>query len=330
MIDGKTILVTGGTGSFGRRFVDTVLTQHDPKRVIVFSRDELKQHEMQLQFRDPRLRFFIGDVRDKERLVRAFQADVDIVVHAAALKQVPACEYNPFEAIKTNVLGAQNIIDAAIDVGVPRVLALSSDKAVNPVNLYGASKLAAEKLFVQGNAYAGGKDIRFANVRYGNVVGSRGSVVPIFLEQKKTGRLTLTDERMTRFWLTLQQGVDFVLRGIEVMHGGEIFVPRIASMSITDLARTIAPNAELVYTGIRPGEKLHEMMLSADEARHSVRLDDMYVIKPEHFWWGETNWSHGEALPSGFEFVSNTNDRWLSEHEARRMLGLSEAEAQAA
>jgi UDP-N-acetylglucosamine 4,6-dehydratase len=329
MIDGKTILVTGGTGSFGRKFVDTVLTRHDPKRVIVFSRDELKQHEMQLQFRDPRLRFFIGDVRDKERLVRAFQANVDIVVHAAALKQVPACEYNPFEAIKTNVLGAQNIIDAAIDVGVPRVLALSTDKAVNPVNLYGATKLSAEKLFVQGNAYAGGKDIRFANVRYGNVVGSRGSVVPIFLEQKKTGRLTLTDERMTRFWLTLQQGVDFVLRGIEVMHGGEIFVPRIPSMSITDLARTIAPNAELVYTGIRPGEKLHEMMLSADEARHSVRLDDMYVVKPEHHWWGESNWSHGEELPAGFEFVSNTNDRWLSEHEARRMFGLTEAEAEA-
>jgi UDP-N-acetylglucosamine 4,6-dehydratase/5-epimerase len=330
MIDGKTVLLTGGTGSFGKKFVEVALARHSPKRIIVFSRDELKQHEMQLQFRDPRLRFFIGDVRDKERLVRAFQADVDIVVHAAALKQVPACEYNPFEAIKTNVLGAQNIVDAAIDVGVPRVLALSTDKAVNPVNLYGASKLAAEKLFVQGNAYAGSKDIRFANVRYGNVVGSRGSVVPIFLEQKKTGRLTLTDERMTRFWLTLQQGVEFVLRGIEVMHGGEIFVPRIPSMSVTDLARTIAPNAELVYTGIRPGEKLHEMMVSADEARHAVRLEDMYVIKPEHSWWGESNWEQGEELPAGFEFVSNTNDRWLSEHEARRMLGLTEAEAQAA
>jgi len=321
MIDGKTILLTGGTGSFGKKFVETALAKHAPKRIIVFSRDELKQHDMQLEYRDPRLSFFIGDVRDKERLERAFKADVDIVVHAAAMKQVPACEYNPFEAIKTNVLGAQNIIDAAIDCGVPKVLALSTDKAVNPVNLYGASKLAAEKLFVQGNAYAGGKGTSFACVRYGNVVGSRGSVIPLFQEQKRFGRVTLTDERMTRFWLTLEQGVAFVISALERMHGGEVFVPRIPSMSMVDLAKTIAPGCEIIVTGIRPGEKLHECLISTDEARHAVALDDMYVIEPEHaFWEGRTH--AGAPLPAEYEFSSDKNDRWLSGED---LLGLAAA-----
>jgi UDP-N-acetylglucosamine 4,6-dehydratase (inverting) len=318
MLDGKTILVTGGTGSFGKAFVETVLDRYDPRRLIVFSRDELKQHEMQRSFSDPRLRFFLGDVRDVDRLRRAFQ-DVDVVVHAAALKQVPACEYNPSEAVKTNIQGSQNIVDAAIDCGVERVLALSTDKAVNPVNLYGATKLCAEKIFVQGNAYAGGKDTRLACVRYGNVVGSRGSVIPIFEEQRKTGKVTVTDERMTRFWLTLPQGVDIVLKGIEQMHGGEVFIPRIPSMSVVDLAKAVAPGCEIEFTGIRPGEKLHECLISSDEARHTVKLDDMFVIKPEHQWWGETNWKNGEPLPAGFEFSSDTNDRWLTELDALRL-----------
>jgi UDP-N-acetylglucosamine 4,6-dehydratase len=320
MIDGKTVLVTGGTGSFGRKFVDVALTRHDPKRIIVFSRDELKQHDMRLAVNDDRVSFFIGDVRDAERLRRAFQADVDLVVHAAAMKQVPACEYNPFEAIKTNILGAQNIIDAAIDIGVPRVLALSTDKAVNPVNLYGASKLCAEKLFVQGNSYAGHRETRFACVRYGNVVGSRGSVIPLFLEQRRFGQVTLTDERMTRFWLTLEQGVEFVINAVSKMRGGEVFVPRIPSMSMVDLAQTLAPGCKIKVTGIRPGEKLHECLLSSDEARHSVALDDMYVINPEHPFWDLEFPEVGTPLPSGFEFSSDSNDRWLTADE---LLGLA-------
>ncbi|MGH3050189.1 MAG: UDP-N-acetylglucosamine 4,6-dehydratase (inverting) [Gaiellaceae bacterium] len=318
MLDGKTILVTGGTGSFGHAFVETVLASHDPRRLIVFSRDELKQHDMRRAFTDSRLRFFLGDVRDADRLRRAFDG-VDVVVHAAALKQVPACEYNPFEAVKTNIVGSQNIVDAAIDCGVERVLALSTDKAVNPVNLYGATKLCAEKIFVQGNAYASGKTTRFSCVRYGNVVGSRGSVIPIFLEQRKTGKITVTDPRMTRFWLTLEQGVDFVLGAIQAMHGGEVFVPRIPSMSVTDLARAVAPGCEIEVTGIRPGEKLHECLISSDEARHAVMLDEMFVIKPEHQWWGETNWKDAEPLPPDFEFSSDTNDRWLTELDVLRL-----------
>jgi len=318
MFNGKTILVTGGTGSFGRAFVETVLKQHDPRRLIILSRDELKQHDLQRDISDPRLRFFLGDVRDVDRLRRAFDG-VDVVVHAAALKQVPACEYNPFEAVKTNIVGSQNVVDAAIDCGVERVLALSTDKAVNPVNLYGATKLCAEKIFVQGNAYASGKNTKFSCVRYGNVVGSRGSVIPIFLEQKKTGTVTVTDPRMTRFWLTLEQGVEFVLHALRLMHGGEVFVPRIPSMSVTDLAKAVAPGCVINHTGIRPGEKLHECLISSDEARHTVMLDEMYVIKPEHQWWGETNWSEAAVLPPDFEFSSNTNERWLSEHEALRI-----------
>ena len=288
-LDDQVILVTGGTGSFGRKFVEIVLKEYRPKKLIVFSRDELKQHEMRQLYDDqapggPPIRYFIGDVRDAQRLHRAMTG-VDIVVHAAALKQVPACEYNPFEAVLTNVMGAKNIIDAAIDCKVKRVLALSSDKAVNPVNLYGATKLCAEKLFVQSNAYAGREGTRWACARYGNVVGSRGSVIPIFLQQRRTGRITITHPDMTRFWLTLEQGVRFVIHGIERMHGGEIFVPKIPCMGITDLFNAIAPECRAEYIGIRPGEKLHEVLVSEDEARHTLEVEDMYVILPAHPWW---------------------------------------------
>jgi UDP-N-acetylglucosamine 4,6-dehydratase/5-epimerase len=320
----KIILVTGGTGSFGHKFTEIMLARHKPKRVIVFSRDEQKQHEMRLHFNDSRLNFFIGDVRDRDRLYRAFQARVDMVVHAAALKQVPACEYNPFEAIKTNVIGAANIIDAAIDCGIPKVLALSSDKAVNPVNLYGATKLCAEKLFVQGNSYAGGKTTRFSCVRYGNVVASRGSVIPLFLAQKNNGAITITDRRMTRFWLTLDQGVDFVIRCMESMRGGEVFVPRIPSMGIFEMAQAVAPACKIKFTGIRPGEKLHETLLSADEARHSVALEGMFVIQPEFPTWGRNNWVEGKPLPEGFTFSSDNNDRWMTASDiAALMEGLA-------
>lgn len=322
MLDGKVILITGGTGSFGRRFVATVLREHQPKKVIVFSRDELKQYEMAREFADPRLRFFIGDVRDRDRLYRAFQG-VDYVVHAAALKQVPACEYNPFEAIKTNVLGAQNVIDAAIDSGVQRVIALSSDKAANPINLYGATKLCSDKLFVAGNAYVGDRPTRFSVVRYGNVVGSRGSVVPLFLKLRETGRIPITDPRMTRFWITLDQGVRFVIASLERMHGGEIFVPKLPSMNIMDLARAIAPDCDYEFTGIRPGEKLHEVMIPEDDARHTVEMDDFYVILPELNFWSRGNWRHGRALPDGFVYASNTNSWWLTRDELRDLVSSS-------
>ena len=255
MLNGKTILVTGGTGSFGKKFTRMVLDRYDVNKLIIFSRDELKQAQMRAEFGDnPKLRFFIGDVRDKERLYRAFDG-VDVVIHAAALKRVPECEYNPFEAIKTNVIGAQNIIDAAIDRGVSKIVALSTDKAVNPINLYGATKLCSDKLFIAGNSYVGSKDTRFAVVRYGNVVGSRGSVVPLFLQLKEAGKLPITDPRMTRFWITLEEGVEMVFATLEKMQGGEIFVPKIPSMKITDLAEAIAPECELEIVGIRPGEK---------------------------------------------------------------------------
>ena len=322
-LDDKTILVTGGTGSFGRKFIEIALRRHKPRRVIVFSRDELKQHEMSSQYADPRLRFFVGDVRDPGRLRRAFEASVDLVVHAAALKQVPACEYNPFEAIKTNVLGAQNVIDAAIDCGVPKVVALSTDKAVNPINLYGASKLCAEKLFVQGNTYAGARSTRFGCVRYGNVLGSRGSVIPVFLEQRRQGRVTVTDSRMTRFWLTLEQGVEFVIRCAKLMQGGEIFVPRIPSMKIMDLVEAIAPGCEVTFSGIRPGEKLNEVLISQDEARHAVAFEDMFVIYPEMAWWGESKRLEGKNLPADFAFTSDANEQWLSIGELRRLVDVS-------
>jgi UDP-N-acetylglucosamine 4,6-dehydratase len=321
ILNDKTILLTGGTGSFGKKFVEIVLSKYNPKRIIIFSMDELKQHEMQMKLsNDSRISYFIGDIRDKERLYRAFKANVDIVVHAAALKQVPACEYNPFEAIKTNILGAQNIIDAAIDCGIPKVLALSTDKAVNPINLYGATKLCAEKLFVQGNSYAGQKNTRFSCVRYGNVVGSRGSVIPLFREQSKSGKITITDQRMTRFWITLDQGVEFVARCIELMQGGEVFVPRIPSMNIMELAKAISPDCTIEYTGIRPGEKLHETLISADESRHTVKVNDMFVIQPEYHMWGGCNWKEGQQLPEGFSYTSDSNDQKLSVEELRQIV----------
>jgi len=315
----QVILLTGGTGSFGRKFTGIMLREYHPRKLIIFSRDELKQSEMRQVFDDSCLRYFIGDVRDRERLYRAVNG-VTLVVHAAALKQVPSCEYNPFEAVQTNIMGAKNIIDAVIDRGVKRVLALSTDKAVNPVNLYGATKLVAEKLFIQGNSYAGQGETRFACARYGNVVGSRGSVVPLFKEQRKTGTVTITDERMTRFWITLEQGVRFVIRCIEQMHGGEVFIPKIPSMCIVDLAATLAPGCEVRVTGIRPGEKLHEVLLNEDEARHAVELDDMFVIQPLFPWWFSENWNEGKPLPDGFRYTSDTNPQWLTAEDLRAMV----------
>ena len=317
----KVVLVTGGTGSFGKKFIEIMLKEYHPAKIIIFSRDELKQHEMRINgFDDPSLRYFLGDIRDLDRLKRAFK-DVDIVVHAAALKQVPACEYNPFEAIKTNILGSQNVIDAALDCGVKKVLAISTDKAVNPVNLYGVTKLGAEKLFIQSNSYAGGRETRFSCTRYGNVVGSRGSVVPVFLQQRHTGKLTVTDERMTRFWISLEQGVRFVIRCIEQMHGGEVFVPKIPSMSVKDLGAAIAPECEIVYSGIRPGEKLHEVLVSEDEARSSVELDDMFVVQPTGTLWFGREWEKiGKKLPDGFRYASNTNTEWLDLEGVKAMI----------
>lgn len=317
----KVILVTGGTGSFGKKFIEIMLKEYTPAKLIVFSRDEQKQHEMrQMGFLHENLRYFIGDVRDYDRLHRAFYG-VDFVIHAAALKQVPACEYNPMEAVKTNILGSSNVIDAALDAKVDRVVALSTDKAVNPINLYGATKLAAEKLFVQSNAYAGGKTTRFSCVRYGNVVGSRGSVVPLFIRQRKKGVVTVTDERMTRFWISLNQGVRFVIRCLEEMHGGEVFVPKIPSMAVSDLAKAMAPKAEIKYIGIRPGEKLHEVLISKDEARTVIELDDMYVVQPaEAFWFGREWESIGKTLPDNFRYVSNRNDDWLTVEQIQEIV----------
>ena len=316
---GLSVLLTGGTGSFGRRFTEILLAEQSVEKLIIFSRDELKQHEMRMVYDDPRLRFFIGDVRDKERLHRAVQ-NVDIIVHAAALKQVPSCEYNPFEAVKTNILGASNIIDVAIDAGVERVMALSTDKAVNPINLYGATKLVAEKLFVQGNAYAGAGGTRFSCVRYGNVVGSRGSVIPVFQNQRATGRITITDERMTRFWVTLQHGVRFVIKCTGLMHGGEVFVPKIPSMRMVDLAEVVAPDCEREVIGIRPGEKLHEVLISRDESRYTLEFDDMYLIQPVHPWWQTPEYSGAQPMPDGSKFSSDSNSWWLTRNELRRML----------
>ena len=317
----QVVLVTGGTGSFGKKFVEMMLAEYHPAKLIVFSRDELKQHEMRVAgFNHSSLRYFIGDVRDVERLRRAMHG-VDIVVHAAALKQVPACEYNPMEAIKTNILGSSNVVEAALDAGVKKVLALSTDKAVNPVNLYGATKLAAEKLLIQSNSYAGGLATRFSCVRYGNVVGSRGSVVLIFLQQKAAGKLTITDDRMTRFWLTLEQGVRFVIHCIENMHGGEVFVPKIPSMKIVDLAYAIAPGANLEVVGIRPGEKLHEVLISEDESRSTVEMEDMYIVQPSpNAWFGHDWQSEGHMLPAGFRFGSDNNPKWLDVNQIRDMV----------
>ena len=310
----QNILVTGGTGSFGKKFIEIITREFNPARVIIFSRDELKQHDMCQVFPDglgTNIRYFIGDVRDVNRLRRAMNG-VDIVVHAAALKQVPACEYNPIEAILTNIIGSKNVIDAAIDCGVKRVMALSTDKAVNPVNLYGATKLCAEKLFVQSNAYSVRGETIFSCVRYGNVIGSRGSVIPVFKNQKQEGKITVTDKRMTRFWIALEQAVRFVIRCIEQMQGGEVFVPKIPSLKITNLASAIAPGCEIKYIGIRPGEKLHEALLGIDEARNTVDVGDMYVIRSNHIWWNSENWDHGKSLEDGFRYSSDNNSQWLT------------------
>jgi UDP-N-acetylglucosamine 4,6-dehydratase/5-epimerase len=323
----KVVLVTGGTGSFGKKFIDIMLNEYHPAKLIVFSRDELKQHEMRTRGYDhPTLRYFIGDVRDQARLRRAMHG-VDIVIHAAALKQVPACEYNPLEAIKTNILGSSNVIEAALDEGVQRVLALSTDKAVSPINLYGATKLAAEKLFVQSNSYAGGQSTRFSCVRYGNVVGSRGSVIPIFLKQRsQNGKLTITDERMTRFWLTLEQGVRFVIKCVEEMCGGEVFVPKIPSTRIVDLAQAIAPEAEISVVGIRPGEKLHEMLINEDEARSTVEREDMFVVIPTATLWQRDLQYEGSPLPAGFRYSSDNNPVWLDMDQIRQIVEQFELE----
>jgi len=317
----QVVLVTGGTGSFGKKFIEIMLSEYHPAKLIVFSRDELKQHEMRAGgFDQPSLRYFIGDVRDVVRLRRAMHG-VNIVVHAAALKQVPACEYNPMEAIKTNILGSSNVVEAALDMGVQKVIALSTDKAVNPVNLYGTTKLAAEKLFIQSNAYAAGTATRFSCVRYGNVVGSRGSVIPIFINQRENGKLTVTDMRMTRFWLTLEQGVRFVIKCAEHMLGGEVFVPKIPSTRIVDLAKVIAPQAELEVIGIRPGEKLHEVLIHEDEARSTVELDDMFVVQPTtELWFGHQWQTLGRPLPDGFRYASDTNPDWLDMEQVREMV----------
>src|SRR6266403_1938500 len=287
----QVVLVTGGTGSFGRKFVEVMLRECHPEKLIVFSRDELKQHDMRTTgFDDPTLRYFIGDVRDAQRLERALSG-VSVVVHAAALKR-----------------------------GVQRILALSTDKAVNPINLYGATKLCAEKMFVQANAYAGEQNTRFSCARYGNVVGSRGSVIPVFLEQRKRGRVTITDPRMTRFWLTLEQGVKFVINCIDQMHGGEIFVPKIPSMRLLDLAETIAPACEVECIGIRPGEKLHEVLVSDDESRNTLETEEMFVIQPSHPWWKSENWVHARRLPEGFRYSSDSNERWLTRRELEELV----------
>lgn len=317
--DGKTTLITGGTGSFGQHFVKAILHRYRPKAIRIFSRDELKQHEMREALQDDRLRFFIGDIRDKERLNRALRG-VHIVVHAAALKQIPTCEYNPFEAVQTNILGAQNLINAAIDAGIERVLALSTDKAVNPVNLYGATKLCADKLFIQGNSYTGAGPTKFACVRYGNVLGSRGSVIPLFREQRKSRILTMTDRRMTRFWITLDQAVEFVTRCIERMQGGEIFIPKIPSMALLDLVQAIAPDCRIRETGVRPGEKLHEVLLTEDDARHTLEFDDCFLIEPEFPWWGGSRWMGGKPLPEGFSYRSDNNTQWLTIEALKKLV----------
>lgn len=319
-----SVLITGGTGSFGRKFVEIVLREKRPRRLIVFSRDELKQHEMRQEFPDgpgSPMRYFIGDVRDKDRLYRAFRG-VDIIVHAAALKQVPTAEYNPIEVIKTNVLGAANIIDAAIDAGVRRVIALSTDKAANPVNLYGATKLCADKLFISAGVYAGPSAARFGVVRYGNVVGSRGSVVPLFREKRLSGLVPITDVRMTRFWITREEAVRFVLRCLELMQGGEIFVPKLPSMRVVDLARAIAPECRHEIVGIRPGEKLHEVLLTEDEARRALEFDDFYVVQPGAILpeWQNGRLNGARPVPEGFRYSSDANTRWLAVDELRRVL----------
>ncbi len=317
MFNDKVILITGGTGSFGKKFTHYALTNYKPKKIIIFSRDEFKQFEMSRVFPDTKypVRYFLGDIRDRERLYRAFDG-VDYVVHAAAIKQVPAAEYNPFEAVKTNILGAQNIIEAAIDMSVKKVIALSTDKAVSPINLYGATKLAMEKLFVAANAYVGTRDTSFAVVRYGNVIGSRGSVIPLFKNMIESGRkkLPVTDERMTRFWITLFQGVELVCKAVKDSIGGEVFVPKIPSMKITDLVNAMCSECEYEVVGIRPGEKLHETLISEDEGRNTIDMGDVYIILPQ-FVFKEIEFDKYSAhtkMPDGFSYRSDKNNQWLN------------------
>ncbi|MGR3219389.1 MAG: UDP-N-acetylglucosamine 4,6-dehydratase (inverting) [Candidatus Anammoxibacter sp.] len=320
-LDNKTILITGGTGSFGRKFTEIVFARYKPKKLIIFSRDEFKQYEMQQSFIRPEIRFFIGDVRDKSRLYRALEG-VDYVVHAAALKHVPTAEYNPFEVIKTNVLGAQNVIDVSIDVGVTQVIALSTDKAASPINLYGASKLCSDKLFISGNSYAGKKATRFSVVRYGNVIGSRGSVIPLFLKLQSTGTLPVTDEKMTRFWITLNESVDFVLKAFKWMIGGELFVPKIPSTNIIDIAKAIAPECKINITGIRPGEKLHELLITNEDGRRTSEYADHFVIWPHAEYWGRIKpiKDIGKPVKADFEYSSDNNPMWLSFAKTQQLI----------
>jgi len=321
MLNDKTILITGGTGFFGKKATEIILKRYKPKKLIIFSRDELKQFDMAQQFKElEEIRYFIGDVRDKERLHRAFHG-VDIVLHAAALKQVPAAEYNPFEAVKTNIIGAENVINVAIDQGVKKVIALSTDKAANPINLYGSTKLCSDKLFIAGNSYVGQDHSMFSVVRYGNVVGSRGSVIPFFLKQKEKGILPITDSRMTRFWIILEQGVNFVLNCLEQMVGGELFVPKIPSMNIMDLAKAIDPECKTEIVGIRPGEKLHEIMVTKDDARKTLEYKDHYVVQPDFEYWGHRcKENGGKRVAEDFEYNSGTNPWFLTIDEMREML----------
>jgi UDP-N-acetylglucosamine 4,6-dehydratase len=316
---GKSVLITGGTGSFGTAMTAMLLAEHEPRRVIIYSRDELKQYEMQQHFTDPRLRFFLGDVRDLERLKRALDR-VDLVVHTAALKQVPAAEYNPFECIKTNVLGAQNVIEAALSVGVEKVVALSTDKAASPINLYGATKLCSDKLFVAGNAYSANRGPRMAVVRYGNVVGSRGSVVPRFLSLRARGTLPVTDPRMTRFWITLEQGVRFVIQAIQTMCGGELFVPKIPSADMLTIAAAVAPECAVEITGIREGEKLHELMIGEDDARRTLDMGTHYIVQPQFSWWDDATHPNGAPVREGFTYRSDTNPHRLTVEDVRELL----------
>lgn len=326
MLNGKNILITGGTGSFGKKCTEIILKKYNPRRLIIFSRDELKQFEMAQVFPEkefPCIRYFLGDVRDKERLYRAFYG-VDYVIHAAALKQIPSAEYNPFEVVKTNIIGAENIINVAIDQKVKKVITLSTDKAVNPINLYGATKLCSDKLFIAGNSYVGQDDTLFSVVRYGNVVGSRGSVIPFFISRKETGVLPITDPRMTRFWITLEQGVNFVLNCLKQMVGGELFVPKIPSMNIMNLVKAIAPECKTEVIGIRPGEKLHEIMISKDDARLAIELDNYYIVKPDFNFFGRRFQDNtGKPVPLEFEYSSDKNSWWLTMEELRDMIKVS-------
>lgn len=330
MLNNKTILITGGTGSFGKKFIEMIFENYTPEKVIIYSRDEFKQDAVKRKFsalltldQFKRLRFFIGDVRDKDRLYRALRT-VDYVIHAAAMKQVPACEYNPFEAIKTNIHGAQNLIDAALDRGVKKVVALSTDKAVSPVNLYGGTKLVSDKLFVSANAYSGQEGTRFSVVRYGNVAGSRGSVIPFFKKLIEEGctELPITHMEMTRFWITLEEGVDLVFKALEEFKGGETYISKIPSFRIADLAQAMAPKAILKEVGIREGEKIHEVMVSRDDSRHTYEYEDHYIIYPHTEWWkSERHFTHGGKLvKNGFKYSSHKNDQWLSAQQLQEKL----------